>query len=879
MTIFRTAIPAFFSFTLLFSAILFTAGCSESESTQADSRSAETHLSNSRKYIKQGQFRPAMLEVRNAIKKNPSAETIGALADIYNELGQFRAAQSLLEQHAKDFPQLNLPLAKTYVSLGKYFSASEALAKVDKTKADAAEYGLIEAKVTLGQRNPDQGIAKLKQLSTQFPNHADIDIAYFTAIFNTGSPEQSEAALNALVEKYPTNPEVLFTAAKVRFVQKNYPSTEEHLMQALHQSQTSDILTPLRSGILNLLSKTLTQQGRYADALPFEKLLKEANPDLQDIQGRLDSAIAKIQAGDVKGGEELLSKLHQDFPNVDTAEALLGLVSLELGDASKASDLFSNSIDPETAAPRLSAAAAMAELKLDDKKKALDILETALKTNADSLQLQSLYGMTAMGVAGKQTQGAAALEKAISLGSPEIRIYEILAAYYFEVTDNATKGLEILRKAENTFSTTDEQLKIYGNYLKYGHADKAKSYANNLKASQPNNEAGWLMTAATDMQAQNFAQANTQLQKAVAINNNSEKAWYMLGSNALKLNQPENAEQAFRKAAQININNRNYVLGMLKAEQAQNKKWEQIVSSVTSLATNEEHKVRLNGFLAEYAIKAGQFADADKLINTIKNLSASTTEQIAYLETSKLALQSAQMIRGGQADKAIAMLESGLKKHPDSMLVAITLGNYYLSQDDLVKAQELQLKMADMDDAIMALLFDADIMVKSGKTKEAIDKLMATWANQRDPRLATALYKLSLRQKTQLSPEFISEWRAVDPRNHVPILIQAMQAQEGKGGDAEQLYQSVLKLKPDNIAALNNLAWMYQEKGRLKDADVLATRAVELAPESASVLDTAGYIKLKMGDRAAISLLKKAVDLAPGVKEIEEHYEQAKRSL
>jgi len=740
-------------------------------------------------------------------------------------------------------------------------------------------YRLAEAKILLGQRKSQEGMSKLKALHAQFPNNTQVDIAYFTAVFNTGTPEESEAALTALVEKYPSDPEVLFTAAKVRFVQKNYQATEDHLMQALHQSQSSDILTPLRSGILNLLSKTLTQQGRYADALPFEKLLKEANPDLQDIQTRLDSAIAKIQAGDIKAGEELLSKLHQDFPNVDTAEALLGLVSLEMGDASKASDLFSKSIDPETAAPRLSAAAAMAELKLDEKKKALDILETALKTNTDSLQLQSLYGLTALSVAGKQAQGAAALERAIELGSPEIRTYEVLAAYYFELADQPDKGLSVLRKAENTFSTADEQLKIYGNYLKYGHPESAKSFANNLKASQPKNEAGWLMTAATDMKAGNYSQAAVQLQKAVEINNNSEKAWYMLGSNALKLNQPANAEKALKRAAQININNRNYVLGLLIAEQAQNKSWEEIVGSITGLATDEEHKVRLNGFLAEYAINAGQFNEAEKLINRIKNLSASTTEQIAFLETRLLATQSQKMAKAGDTKAAVSLLEDGFKKHPESMLLAVTLGNFYLAQNDMPKAQDIQLKMRSMDDPIMALLFEADILVRTGKTKDASDKLIATWENQRDPRIANAVYKLSLKQNTELKPEFVEQWRAADPRNHLPILVQAMQAQSDNQAKAIPLYESVLKLKPDNVPALNNLAWLYQEKGRLKEADKLASRAVELAPKSASVLDTAGYIKLKLGDRAAIELLQKAVDLAPGVKEIEEHYEQAKRSL
>lgn len=867
------------SFLLMFVATTLLAGCSESGNPEADSRSADTHLKNSEKYINQGQYRAAMLEVRNAIKKSPGTLTIGSLVDIYNELGQYRAAQSLLEQNVAQFPELNLHLAQTYLALGKYYSAEEALAKVGTSAASSAEYALAQAKILVGRGELEDGLKALKQLHQQYPNNVDIAIAEFTAIFNSGSPQVSEDALNALVAQYPSDSQVLFTAAKVRFIQKDYTATEEHLMQALHQSQSTDILTPLRSGILNLLSKTLTQQGRYADALPFEKILKEANPNVQDIQSRLEEAIARIQGGDIQGGEELLQKLNQDFPNIDSAEALLGLVSLELGDASKASDLFTHSIDPETAAPRLSAAAAMAELRLDEKTKALEILEKAIKTNPDSVQLQSLYGLTAISIPEKQASGAAALQEAIALGSPEMQLHEVLAAYYFQVTNDSAKGVDLLRKAEQTFSNTDDQLRIYGNYVKYAQDDEATRYAANLKASQASNEAGWLMTAAADIKEKSYSRANQQLQKAVDINPNSEKAWFLLGSNELKLSNPQAAANAFKKAATLNPNSRNYVLGLLTAEMQKSSDWNSIVKSITGLASDEQHKVRLNGFLAEYAIDTGNFNNATALIKTLKNLSASTTEQIAHLETRSLASQAKQLASNGKVNSAITLLEDGRRKHKDSMLLAIALGNYYLQQGELAKAQKIQLQIADMDDTVMALLFDADIMVKSGKSKAANDTLMASWQNNRDPRLANAIYKLSLQQKEKLDDSFIEQWQAADPKNFRPVLIQAMNAQAVNSDKATPLYESVLALNPRNVPALNNLAWIYQEKGKLERANKLATLALELAPESASVLDTAGYIKLKMGDKSALPLFEKAISLAPDEKDIQAHYELAKKSL
>ena len=59
--------------------------------------------------------------------------------------------------------------------------------------------------------------------------------------------------------------------------------------------------------------------------------------------------------------------------------------------------------------------------------------------------------------------------------------------------------------------------------------------------------------------------------------------------------------------------------------------------------------------------------------------------------------------------------------------------------------------------------------------------------------------------------------------------------------------REILKLEPDNIAALNNLAW-YLLKDDPKQALVHAERAVALAPDSSAVLDTLALAQLENGN-------------------------------
>jgi Flp pilus assembly protein TadD len=90
-----------------------------------------------------------------------------------------------------------------------------------------------------------------------------------------------------------------------------------------------------------------------------------------------------------------------------------------------------------------------------------------------------------------------------------------------------------------------------------------------------------------------------------------------------------------------------------------------------------------------------------------------------------------------------------------------------------------------------------------------------------------------------------------------------------------------MALAPNDARAYNNLAWMYaEEKKNLDEALTLARRATELAPNSASVLDTLGWVHYARGSYAeAESVLRKAADLAGGEASIHYHLGLASHQL
>ncbi|TPV62097.1 PEP-CTERM system TPR-repeat protein PrsT [Aestuariibacter sp. GS-14] len=94
--------------------------------------------------------------------------------------------------------------------------------------------------------------------------------------------------------------------------------------------------------------------------------------------------------------------------------------------------------------------------------------------------------------------------------------------------------------------------------------------------------------------------------------------------------------------------------------------------------------------------------------------------------------------------------------------------------------------------------------------------------------------------------------------------------------DAITLYDRILVEKPNDFAALNNLAGVHTQAGNYDKALEAAKAAFSIAPESEFALDTLGYILIKMGDvKQGRSYIEKALGKAANNKEIQLHAAEA----
>ena len=91
---------------------------------------------------------------------------------------------------------------------------------------------------------------------------------------------------------------------------------------------------------------------------------------------------------------------------------------------------------------------------------------------------------------------------------------------------------------------------------------------------------------------------------------------------------------------------------------------------------------------------------------------------------------------------------------------------------------------------------------------------------------------------------------------------------------AIEQFDALLKISPDNVIALNDMAWAQQRSGGARALEY-AQRAYRLAPGNPSVIDTLGWVHLEHGRIAqALPLLQKAGALAPLAGDIHYHLAQ-----
>lgn len=873
--------PSALACATLLTATLGLNGCGGSPESAAER--ARLHLTSSEAYRQQGQYRAAMIEARNAIKQAPDDSTAYLLlAAIYNDLGDAeRAAELLHRTPAGSEPDTELELAAAYLQQGKFRSAQETLTAIQDSALATrpVRWQLLHARALAGGGAADQARQIYQHLIDSDPerHQARLELARLELV--GGHTEAAQAALEPIPDGAPQFSEAQQLMAIIAYRAGELESAERLLTDALAALPPSDVITPLKARILRQLSETLTQLGRPSEALVYNRLLAEAVPGMQERRQKFSQALELYRTGNLDDAEKLLTELYEVNPENNQSGLLLGLLHYQRGEYAAAGELFKQHVDPETNSPQLIEAAAISQLRQSRSQEALELLQQALKDHPDDASLLSIYGMTALRDPSRREDGALALQKALALQPRRSQLRLPLANYYLQIGKPEQAQAQLQTAAMD--SPTDSRVQsAYVTYLvAQGQLEMAEGAAQRFMEASEQSVDAQVLLGQVQAYGGDYAAAERSFNAALDLDPDNVAANEGLAQLSLRQRQWANAVGYFHNAVQLAPQSERAYKGLLTAYEAQGDRagGEQ---ALRQLSQYQDHIAVAQAVLAEYHLRHDQLAAASKAAGRALEYG----REIPYVQRTAASVYRFEARAAqdeGDGDRARDLLMTAIELAPANLGALSDLVVVELAAGHRQEAERIIDRIEKQPGGTTpAALMTAYAHQQSGDMESALQTLHTAWSQHPDPVVADRLYQLLTQQGRDEEARMLAvDWSQRHARDPRPLIHLAAAAQANRNPrDAQRYYEQALQLTPDNPLLLNNLAWLYYERGNPR-AVVLARKASELAPDNADILDTYGWVLVQSGEREqGIELLERAAAIAPASEEIARHLQAARNA-
>ena len=228
----------------------------------------------------------------------------------------------------------------------------------------------------------------------------------------------------------------------------------------------------------------------------------------------------------------------------------------------------------------------------------------------------------------------------------------------------------------------------------------------------------------------------------------------------------------------------------------------------------------------------------------------------------------------GYSERARQTLVKGIRDAQQKTPLTIQLIEQEIGADHLDGAmREIEQLKKSAENLALALGLEGDVRMKQARYEQAAAAYTkALETNQSYVLLAKLMMaKHQLGQLNQIESR-VREW--LDKHNRDiqgRVAIAQVYLQLGKNRRAIEVYEALQAQEPNNIAVLNNLAWVYSLEQDPRGIAV-ARKAHELSPRSAAVKDTLGWLLVNNQQiEEGTILLRQASELSPVNSEITLH--------
>ena len=864
------------SYLLLALFVALALGCSDDGKNTA--ASVERHLLQSNTYLQQGQFRAAQIEAKNAIQKAPDniAGHI-ALARISNAMGRYKYAIARLErlpEQAYQDTNFLQTLAQAYIKRNKFRSARALLENSQSVLRPLGQsYLLLLAQAENGLGNSFIAKALYQQVLSADPNNVEA----LLAMARMKTSESNIAEANRLIDQSLAvandNPDAYFLQAQISLAADNWEAAENQLTEALSLLPNVDVMTPRKSVYLALLTDLLVQQGKSAEALIYTQQIARAFPGMEVAQGEFRDASSLFEQGEFEQAENKLRKLVDEYPNFEEAALLLAVIRYRAGDTEAASNYFSGRVDAEISDPRITKLAAIADLRNNQPERVISLLEKYVSDNEDA-QLLVIFGKAAI-AANQRAEAERALKRAIIINPTIDEPYLSLADMYNSATPpDREEALYILRNgSESNPANFILAASLARQLVLLNRANDAQAIID--QQLQANRDDPALLELAGDFHYSQLQldSASEYYRKALQADSKHFASAMKLALIASQSNAFDRTIEAFKVANRIAPDNPLPLEGMLESARS-DKQWDSAEATLLEINATQSSGIG-------YAVLAMAYANRD-LLDKAEPYQRQLLEQApdsALLPATSRAIHYAKgrsHLLGNDLIAARQETLAGLAIDANATALLTLLSNIEIEAGNFSEAKKVVDQIANSN-PLLAGELRGDLYLAQQNFAAAIQSYLDVWQARANDTLATKLYSLLSDSDATQAAKFLDDWLL-----QFPDSVRAMGARattylvQGDFNTAIPLMETIRTRAPKYALNLNNLAWAYQQVNN-PAALQTAAQAYKLAPNTASIADTYGWILFGDGQYdTAVDILSTAVELAPEDAEIRGHLEQAK---
>ena len=856
---------------------------------------ASEYLTSAQKYLEKNDVKAAEIQAKNALQDDPNNAAARAM------------------------------LGKIYLESGNPVAAEKEFARAIRLGGDKEALGLLLAKVLLMQGKLDDVLNKVGLGESASPESKAALIAIKgNAYLIQGSSELAEKSYDSALALVKDLPDALLGKARLHILGGKLDEAVTDVDRAIEQDSGNVEAWVLRAELMMQRNDLDAAQTSFSRAL-------EITPG--NIQAKLGMAVVLTKRDDYTQAQALVSDVLQVIPHHPKGQYLNGLILLQKKDTDGAFDAFSQvlrvipehapsafllgsihyarqefeqaeyflqkviSLSPEHVMARKMLAATY--MKTGQPNKTIEVLDVIKSSTANDAQLMSLLGVAYI-QAGDQEAGTALLEKAVKL-SPDIASMRAQLAAGRLASGNIAEAVSELESAISLDSSLIQaELMLVYVHLQQKQFDQAIAVANKLVANNSADPTGYNLLGLAYVGKGDTDKAQKSFNQALKVDDDFNSARINLALLELKNNNRDGAEKIYKKIIQKDKKNVAAMVGLAKMLIAKSDidgavKWLERAHDIDASRV-ETAALLVDAYLKKKnSLKAIQIAratvdeapDAPLAYESLGRAQMATKEfssaVVTYQRLSELTnkhiraqlLLADAYLKSDNVSAAEKVMRAAVKKDGSNVGAQVFLAQLQVSQkkfDEALKtAKTIQ---TTFKDSTIGHELQGDIYSQQAQYDEALDSYLNAYNTKQTPPLVLKLYQVySKKGKTAVGVRMIEDWLKTTPEDVRARMALATQYQNNNEIEkSREHYKIILEYQPNNVAALNNLAWSLAEEGNMA-AVAYAEKAYRLSGENPAVMDTYGWALLKTGKSIpdAINIFKEILLKSPDLKDARYH--------